>query len=254
MALTKAQYVDQGRYDAGGGQINGNLYGSESWQGKAYTEGHRQGAAARANDKNINFLAAYGTEVPVQSIAPTNDCPACAAGIPVKVHTGVKLARGTVSLDGVELGTVTDAYMRPAYSASDARRDDRIDAITRGWITAALWSTGATALDGEELENLDDYEFSENAKKAARVICATFYDTHTTDVNAYAGTYRPGDGSDPYECAGHDLWLTANGHGCGFWDRGLGNLGKRLADACGFRKQFDHIDLYIADDGFVNLC
>jgi hypothetical protein len=27
---------------------------------------------------------------------------------------------------------------------------------------------------------------------------------------------------------GHDLWLTAAGHGAGFWDRGLGAAGARL--------------------------
>lgn len=30
---------------------------------------------------------------------------------------------------------------------------------------------------------------------------------------------------------GHDLWLTRNRHGAGFWDRGLGALGDRLSDA-----------------------
>lgn len=30
---------------------------------------------------------------------------------------------------------------------------------------------------------------------------------------------------------GHDLLLTRSGHGAGFWDRGLGELGDRLSDA-----------------------
>lgn len=29
---------------------------------------------------------------------------------------------------------------------------------------------------------------------------------------------------------GVDLWLTRNGHGAGFWDRGLGELGDKLTD------------------------
>lgn len=28
----------------------------------------------------------------------------------------------------------------------------------------------------------------------------------------------------------HDYWLTRNGHGAGFWDRGLGDAGQRLTD------------------------
>lgn len=32
------------------------------------------------------------------------------------------------------------------------------------------------------------------------------------------------------EQVGHDLWLTRNGHGTGFWDRGKGEAGKALSD------------------------
>lgn len=35
------------------------------------------------------------------------------------------------------------------------------------------------------------------------------------------------DGMDA-EQAGHDLWLTRNHHGAGFWDRGLGVKGEKL--------------------------
>ncbi len=38
----------------------------------------------------------------------------------------------------------------------------------------------------------------------------------------------------------HDLWLTENGHGAGFWDRGLGDLGQRLTDAARGREVFIH--------------
>lgn len=31
--------------------------------------------------------------------------------------------------------------------------------------------------------------------------------------------------------AGHDFWLSRNGHGTGFWDRGLGEVGDKLAKA-----------------------
>ena len=32
--------------------------------------------------------------------------------------------------------------------------------------------------------------------------------------------------------AGIDYYLTRNGHGAGFWDRGLGDVGETLSDAC----------------------
>lgn len=38
------------------------------------------------------------------------------------------------------------------------------------------------------------------------------------------------NGYDASQC-GHDIVLTANGHGAGFWDRGIGELGNRLTNA-----------------------
>lgn len=51
------------------------------------------------------------------------------------------------------------------------------------------------------------------------------------------------------EQCGHDFWLTRNGHGVGFWDRGydvaLGDALTRAAHLAGGR------DLYPGDDGMV---
>lgn len=52
----------------------------------------------------------------------------------------------------------------------------------------------------------------------------------------------------PLQRAGHDYWLTRNGHGTGFWDRGLGELGDKLTEAS---KLFGSVDLYVGDDGKV---
>ena len=47
---------------------------------------------------------------------------------------------------------------------------------------------------------------------------------------------------------GHDFWLTRNGHGAGFWDRDLGDIGDKLTEAC---KEFPQVDLYVGDDGKI---
>jgi len=44
---------------------------------------------------------------------------------------------------------------------------------------------------------------------------------------------------------GHDLWLTRNGHGTGFWDRGLGDLGDRLSNAA---RTLGEADSWVHDD------
>lgn len=48
---------------------------------------------------------------------------------------------------------------------------------------------------------------------------------------------------------GHDFWLTRNGHGAGFWDRGLGELGERLTRAA---SAYGTMDLLIGDDGQIH--
>jgi hypothetical protein len=46
----------------------------------------------------------------------------------------------------------------------------------------------------------------------------------------------------------HDFWLTRNGHGAGFWDRGLGKLGEELTIAA---ESFGSLDLYTGDNGEI---
>ena len=47
---------------------------------------------------------------------------------------------------------------------------------------------------------------------------------------------------------GHDFWLNRNGHGVGFWDRGLGEIGTKLSEAA---EVYSGIDLYVGDDGKI---
>jgi hypothetical protein len=48
--------------------------------------------------------------------------------------------------------------------------------------------------------------------------------------------------------AGHDLWLTRNGHGAGFWDRGLHETGEKMtAKAESMGEKY----LYKGDDGLL---
>ena len=54
----------------------------------------------------------------------------------------------------------------------------------------------------------------------------------------------------PEGYAGHDFWLTRNGHGTGFWDRGLpGDLGGRLTDGA---RLFPGCVLYVGDDNMIH--
>ena len=49
---------------------------------------------------------------------------------------------------------------------------------------------------------------------------------------------------------GHDFWLSRNGHGTGFGDRGLGALGDKLH---ALAKSFKECTAYEGDDGLLYL-
>jgi hypothetical protein len=48
--------------------------------------------------------------------------------------------------------------------------------------------------------------------------------------------------------AGHDFWLTRNGHGSGFWDGDWPDSGEELT---AISKTFGEYDLYVGDDGAI---
>lgn len=50
--------------------------------------------------------------------------------------------------------------------------------------------------------------------------------------------------------AGHDFWLTRNGHGAGFWDSDWPETGDMLTAAS---KAFGECSPYVGDDGQVYL-
>lgn len=114
-----------------------------------------------------------------------------------------------------------------------------LDAFTTGYITCALWSSTDNADDSGGAP-LDDNYGPENLSLATLremvADCKAFQRDEYADL---AGYYAHGH---TREQAGHDFWLTRNGHGAGFWDRGLGELGDRLSEAS---KLYGSVDLTV---------
>jgi hypothetical protein len=125
----------------------------------------------------------------------------------------------------------------------------RVREFIRGYITAALWSS----VDDDETP-LDDSEKYGEEKLAAETRekmasdCDKFIALNQDDLREYAEKRAIPIGAEytAGECAGHDFWLTRAGHGCGFWDRGLGELGERLSKASA---SFGECWLYVGDNG-----
>lgn len=105
-----------------------------------------------------------------------------------------------------------------------------IDTILRHYLVCALWSSTYAAdgnQDGNDCTPVDeDFDVDDvhpDDVKEQRGIIADFVAANAADLS---------DGAQSDEQIGHDFWLTRNGHGAGFWDRGLGDVGNRLTAAC----------------------
>ena len=121
----------------------------------------------------------------------------------------------------------------------------------RGYITCALWSS--TGDDDQPLDSThDESDLAGETLQAMKDACAKFMADNEKDLDAYAQNRAiPRDAQfSESDCAGHDFWLTRNGHGVGFWDRGLGELGDRLSEAS---EAFGEAHLYAGDDGKLYL-
>lgn len=121
-----------------------------------------------------------------------------------------------------------------------------IDQFTRAYMVAALWSSSDE--NGEPLDNdRDETDIAPETAAKMRADCEAFIAANAADLALYA-EHRGNDQWTASELAGHDFWLTRCGHGVGFWDRGLGELGERLSDAA---RAYGSVDLYVGDDGKV---
>jgi hypothetical protein len=128
----------------------------------------------------------------------------------------------------------------PQFITQATIRPD-LDAFTRAYVECALWLMHDE--DGDDCDAFDG-ELSEEAYTRIIADCSDFQAS-----NRDALTTAEELGEDASR-AGHDFWLTRNGHGAGFWDRGLGDVGDRLTDAA---HAYGEADAYIGDDGKVYL-
>jgi hypothetical protein len=123
--------------------------------------------------------------------------------------------------------------------------DDYTDEFVNGYIECALWSESAgitidddgtvhAAPDDDtsfESHNFDASDIGEETLARMRADCEAFIADNTADLATVAEMRGARSQWSAGSLAGHDFWLTRNGHGTGFWDRGYGAVGERLSDA-----------------------
>ena len=113
-----------------------------------------------------------------------------------------------------------------------------------GYLECALWSS-CDLYTGRPLDELGagavaDETFDDMACDVWRFL-ATCWGDVWEDFEIDLSGIEP-------EQLGHDLWLTRNRHGAGFWDRGLGEIGDKLTELA---HSYGGVTLYIGDDGKI---
>lgn len=99
-----------------------------------------------------------------------------------------------------------------------------LDIMTDQYLDTADWADGPE--DDADAERCIGW--SRDAMDEARRECAAFLGCeHPTDEELTLYDYLTEHNVSASD-AGHDLWLTRNRHGVGFWDRGLGEVGDVL--------------------------
>lgn len=128
--------------------------------------------------------------------------------------------------------------------------EKQIDQFVRGYVTALLW-TGFNDNDDPLDVNCDSEDIAPSTMVDIKADCQDFIGRNETLLHEYAKrkNTNPAHGS-PWDYAGHDFWLTRNGQGAGFWDRGLGELGEALTKAS---KTYGEISPYVGNDGKIHL-
>lgn len=113
-----------------------------------------------------------------------------------------------------------------------------VDAFTRAYIECAFWSS-----TGDNDRSLDEeYCWTDLADETlARIVsdCKSFQEQN--DLTGY-----------PSKRAGHDFWLTRNGHGAGFWENDFGTP-EQCEALTKSSKVFGECGLYVGDNGKLYL-
>jgi hypothetical protein len=114
----------------------------------------------------------------------------------------------------------------------------KLDEFTRQYIETALWASN----DPHTEEPLDDnHDISDIAPETLERMVA--------DAKKFQGENWEDIASDPSR-AGHDFWLTRNGHGAGFWDGDWPEpAATRLTNAS---HAYGSFDLLVGDDDMIH--
>jgi hypothetical protein len=109
---------------------------------------------------------------------------------------------------------------------------NKCDQFTQGYVECALWAStdeqDPETGEGPPMDQEHDWHDIAPSDLSNMILdCHEFQKANQGDIDAACEM----DASYDESRAGFDFWLTRNGHGAGFWDRGLGDVGDKLTKA-----------------------
>lgn len=116
------------------------------------------------------------------------------------------------------------------------------DAFTRSYLETALWSSNDESNEqgGDPMDkNYGLHDMSAQFLTRSEEECAAFKAENAADLDQMEDVR-----------AGHNFWLSRNGHGTGFFDEDTipEDAQDRLQDAA---KAYGEVNLYVGDDGQI---
>lgn len=130
--------------------------------------------------------------------------------------------------------------MNPAVALNLGNNLQRLNAVYQGYVEALYW----TDTGDNDSDIPTDSLMASEVQFGIMLECADFL--AQCDSLGLLGRYDAS--GHTWAEFGHDFWLTRNGHGAGFWDRNLGDLGDELTELA---KTWGSVGTYLGDDGQV---
>lgn len=129
----------------------------------------------------------------------------------------------------------------------------KLDEFTQAYLEAALFATNdeSTPEGGEPLDkNYGFQDFSEETLRKMAADCAAFRRKFSDEQIEESHLQAEGE-YNAIQRAGHDFWMTREGHGVGFWEtyRWGGRIAQEMDE---FSKQAREFYLEVGDDGQIH--
>lgn len=112
-----------------------------------------------------------------------------------------------------------------------------------GYLECARWSSHDDGGDPFDAAKYDGISWSEDAQDAAQSDVYRFIAEHVVAARHFMDATVPQLG---WGQVGHDLWLTRNGHGAGYWDRGY--AGPAIDTLVEGAKALGEVHICLSDD------